>query len=84
MDFTDPYDSKDSCDHNQFCDLVIAHVYVPLCAACMSIHLYKLQVRARSDRVVGYVDLQEGVELVVAAAEGGGDGVDAIAPVQRI
>lgn len=50
----------------------------------MSIHLYKLQVWARSDRVVGYVDLQEGVELVVAAAEGGGDGVDAIAPVQRI
>lgn len=49
-----------------------------------SAHLDELQVWARSDRVVGDVDLQEGVELVVAAAEGRRDSVNAIAPVQRV
>lgn len=53
-----------------------------MCFRCC--HLYILQVCARSHRVVRYVDLQEGVELVVAAAESRGDGVYTITPVQRV
>jgi len=52
--------------------------------SCACPHLYILQVCARSDGVVRYVDRQEGVELVVAAAESWRDGVYTIAPVQRV
>lgn len=48
------------------------------------LYLHKLQVRPRSDRVVRYVDLQEGVELVVAAAESRRYCVYTITPVQRV
>lgn len=57
-------------------------VYFLLTRVCS--HLYKLQVWTRSDWVVWYVDLQEGVELVVAAAKSRGDGVDTITPVQGV
>ena len=47
-------------------------------------HLDELQVWARSDRVVGHVALQEGVELVVVAAQSLADGVSTITPVQTV
>lgn len=51
---------------------------------CSSSHLDILQVWSRSDRIVGDVDMKEGVELVVAAAQRRRDGLYAITPVQGI
>lgn len=56
----------------------------PPLLTCVYSHLYKLQVWACSDRVVRYIDLQEWVELVVAAAKSWGDGIYTITPVQRV
>lgn len=42
------------------------------------------QVGGCSDRIVWYVNLQEGIELVVAAAQGGSEGFHALVPVHRV
>lgn len=42
------------------------------------------QVGGRSDRVVWHVDLQEGIELVVAAGQGGSEGFHALVSVHGV
>lgn len=54
------------------------------CAKVMNHYLNIEQVRSRSDRVVWHIDLQEGVELVVAAAQSGSEGFHALVSVHRV
>lgn len=50
----------------------------------MNQYLNVEQVGGRSHGVVWHIDLQEGVELVVAAGQGGSEGFHALVPVHRV